>query len=223
MLTNNRATKQSGWHMIILVGSQKGGCGKSTLAVNIAAELKRLKKDVLLLDADRQGTASRWAQDREQSKYELIPSVAQYDNIHSTLKDLSSKYDYVVVDVAGRDSKELRTGAVAADLLLVPFRPSQADLDTLPYLEEEVIIKTHDMNPDLKCVAVLTLAPSNLQIREAQEAKDYLSDFPAFSVAKTVIHDRKAYRDTLSEGAGVVEWKDSKAKAEIQLLVQEII
>ena len=222
MLTNNRATKQSGWHMIILVGSQKGGCGKSTLAINIAAELKRLKKDVLLVDADRQGTASRWAQDREQSKYELIPSVAQYDNIHSTLKDLSSKYDYVVVDVAGRDSRELRTGMLSADLLLTPFRPSQADLDTLPHLEE-VVIQANDINPDLKCLAVLTLAPSNLQVKEAQEAKEYLAEFPAFEVARTVVHDRKAYRDTLSEGVGVVEWKDSKAKAEIQLLVQEII
>lgn len=208
--------------MIILVGSQKGGCGKSTLAVNLAAELKRLNKDILLVDADRQGTASRWAQDRAQTEYAHIPSVAQYDNIHTTLNDLAGKYDYVVVDVAGRDSRELRTGMLAADLLLTPFRPSQADLDTLPHLAE-VVTQASDMNPDLKCMAVLTLAPSNLMIREAQEAKDYLSDFPDFEVSKTVVHDRKAYRDSLSEGAGVIEWHDSKAKAEIQLLVQEII
>jgi chromosome partitioning protein len=208
--------------MIILVGSQKGGCGKSTLAVNLAAELKRLNKDVLLVDADRQGTASRWAQDREQTEQAHIPSVAQYDNIHSTLKELNTKYDYLVVDVAGRDSRELRTGMLAADLLVTPFRPSQADLDTLPHLEE-VITQAGDMNPDLRCMAVLTLAPSNLQIKEAKEAKEYLSDFPVFEVAKTVVHDRKAYRDSLSEGLGVVEWRDSKAKAEIQLLIQEII
>ena len=208
--------------MIILIGSQKGGCGKSTLAVNITAELTRQGKDVVLVDADRQGTASRWAQDRANSKYTHIPCVSQFDNIHPTLNDLNTKYDYVVCDVAGRDSRELRTGMLAADVLVAPFRPSQPDLDTLPHLAE-VVIQARDMNPDLKCYAVLTLAPSNPQIHEASEAKEYLADFPEFQLCKSIVRDRKAYRDTISEGAGVVEWKDGKAKAEIQLLVQEFI
>lgn len=207
--------------MIILVGSQKGGCGKSTLAVNISAELARQKKDVVLVDADRQGTSSRWAQDRANSKYDHVPCVSQYDNIHPTLNDLATKYDYVIVDVAGRDSRELRTGMLAADILITPFRPSQPDLDTLPHLVE-VTTQARDMNPDLKCFAVLTLAPSNPQINESKEAKEYLAEFPEFTLCKTIIRDRKAYRDTISEGAGVVEWKDSKAKAEIQLIVQEL-
>jgi chromosome partitioning protein len=207
--------------MIILVGSQKGGCGKSTLAVNISAELARQKKDVVLVDADRQGTSSRWAQDRANSKYAHVPCVSQYDNIHPTLKDLDTKYDYVVVDVAGRDSRELRTGMLAADILITPFRPSQPDLDTLPHLVE-VTTQARDMNPDLKCFAVLTLAPSNPQVNESKDAKEYLSEFPEFTLCKTIIRDRKAYRDTISEGAGVVEWKDSKAKAEIQLVLQEL-
>ena len=122
--------------MIILIGSQKGGCGKSTLAVNIAAELARLKKDVCLVDADRQGTSSRWSQDRAGSSYAPVHCVAQFDNIHATLKDLGTRYGFVVVDVAGRDSRELRTGMLAADILLTPFRPSQPDLDTLPHLVE---------------------------------------------------------------------------------------
>ena len=207
--------------MIILLGSQKGGCGKSTLAVNVAAELARLGKDVCLVDADRQATASRWAQDRTESNYPLVHCVAQYENIHPTLKDLSKRYEFVVVDVAGRDSRELRTGMLAADVLLTPFRPSQPDLDTLPHLAR-IVTEAKDMNPDLICKAVLTLAPSNPQVHESAEAKQYLADFQEFDLCKTIIRDRKAYRDSISAGAGVVEWKDPKARAEIQLLVQEV-
>jgi len=52
--------------MIILLGSQKGGCGKSTTAVNLCAELAQTGADVVLVDADRQGTAARWVQDRQE-------------------------------------------------------------------------------------------------------------------------------------------------------------
>lgn len=207
--------------MIILIGSQKGGCGKSTLAINIATELVRQGKDVVLVDADRQATASRWAQDRAETDKAPVHCVALFDNIRPAVLDLDNRYDYVLVDAAGRDSRELRTGMAAADVLLTPFRPSQPDLDTLQHLVE-VTTAARDLNPTLACKAVLTLAPSNPMVNEAQEARDYLAEFPEFDLCRTIIRDRKAYRDTIGEGVGVVEWKDSKAAAEIQLLVQEL-
>ena len=208
--------------MIILIGSQKGGCGKSTLAVNIAAELTRLGRDVVMVDADRQGTSRRWAQDRDETNYPPVHCVAQYDNIRPSLLDLDQRYEFVLVDAAGRDSRELRTGMTAADVLLTPFRPSQPDLDTLPHLVE-VITEAKDINPDLVCRAVLTLAPTNPKINETREAEEYLAEFPELVLCQSIIRDRKAYRDAIAEGAGVVEWKDAKAKEEIQLLVQELI
>lgn len=208
--------------MIILLGSQKGGCGKSTLAVNISAELARLGKDVCLVDADRQGTASRWAQDRTNTEQPPVHCVAQYENIRPSLLDLDCRYDFVIVDAAGRDSRELRTGMVAADVLLTPFRPSQPDLDTLPHLVE-IITAAKDLNPSLVSRAVLTLAPSNPMVNEAQEAKAYLAEYPEFELCRSIVRDRKAYRDSIAEGLGAVEWKDSKAAAEIQLLIQELI
>ncbi len=208
--------------MIILIGSQKGGCGKSTLAINIAAELTRLSEDLVLVDVDRQLTASRWAQDRGESDLAEITCVAQFDNIKNTLESLNEKYKFVIVDVAGRDSRELRAGMLAADILLTPIRPSQADLDTLPSLTE-IVSQAKDLNEGLECKAVLTLASANPHVIEAKEAKEFLADFPEFQLCKSIIRDRKAYRDSLSEGAGVIDWKDNKAKAEIQLLVQELI
>ncbi len=208
--------------MIILLGSQKGGCGKSTIAVNLCAELARTGADVVLVDADRQSTSSRWAQDRQSRKASPVHCVQKYDNLRETLFDLDKRYEIVVVDAAGRDSRELRTAMTAAHVLLVPFRPSQPDLDTLPALQE-IITGAKDLNPGLKVFGVLTMAPTNPAVNEADEARAYLSDFPEIQTLRSIIRDRKVYRDAMSEGLGVVDMGNEKARAEIQLLTKEIM
>lgn len=208
--------------MIILIGSQKGGCGKSTLAVNLAAALAVSGKDVVLVDADKQATSATWAADRANSDVPVVHCVQKYDNIRDTLRDLDKRYEIVIVDAAGRDSRELRSGMTAADLLIVPFRPSQADLDTL-YHTREVIEQASDMNPRLRALGVITMAPTNPVINETREAREYLEDFPEITLLKTLIRDRKIYRDALSMGKGVIETDNYKAKGEISYLLKEIM
>lgn len=209
--------------MIVLVGSQKGGCGKSTTAVNICAELARNQKDVVLVDADRQSTAANWAMDRSGNpQLPTVHCVQKYESIRDTLIDLDKRYEYVVVDAAGRDSRELRTGMTAANILLVPFRPSQPDLDTLPNLRD-IITQAKDLNPDLTVYGLITMAPTNPVIHEAEEAKEYLQDYPEIQLLNSIIRDRKVYRDAMSEGLGVVEMANPKATEEIQSLIKEIL
>ncbi|WP_237156593.1 ParA family protein [Photobacterium leiognathi] len=70
---------------IILLGSQKGGCGKSTLAVNVAGWLVHQGYNVILVDANPQGSAVRWAQDRQkQETLKHIPQVQASGNINQT-------------------------------------------------------------------------------------------------------------------------------------------
>jgi len=70
--------------MIILIGSQKGGCGKSTTAVNICATLAKNGQDVVLVDADRQCTAANWAMDRSaNSSLSVVHCVQKYENIRA--------------------------------------------------------------------------------------------------------------------------------------------
>ena len=209
--------------MIILIGSQKGGCGKSTVAVNICAALAKTGRDVVLVDADRQCTSTNWTMDRAvKPNLNTVHSVQKYENIRETLLDLSQRYEFVIDDAAGRDSRELRTGMIAADILLVPFRPSQPDLDTLQNLQQ-IIIQAKDLNPKLIVYGVLTMAPTNPSIHESDEARDYLLDYPEIMLLKTTIRDRKIYRDAMSEGLGVVEMDNKKATDEITSLMQEII
>lgn len=209
--------------MIILIGSQKGGCGKSTTAVNICAELAGRGHDVVLVDADRQCTSANWAMDRvEKPALAAVYCIQKYENIRDTLLDLDKRYEYVIVDAAGRDSRELRTGMTAAHILVVPFRPSQPDLDTLPNMQE-IIIQAKDLNHNLKVFGLITMAPTNPVIHEETDARECLIDYPEIKLLATMIRDRKIYRDAMSDGLGVVEMDNPKAKMEIKKLVEEIL
>jgi len=209
--------------MIILIGSQKGGCGKSTTAVNISAELAGKGHDVILVDADRQSTANNWAMDRAENKdLPEVHCIQKYENIRNTLVDLDTRYEYVIVDAAGRDSRELRTGMTAANILIVPFRPSQPDLDTLPNMQE-IITQAKDLNPNLIVFGLITMAPTNPVIHEEKDTRECLTDYPEINLLNTMICDRKCYRDAMSDGLGVVEMSNPKAKAEIKNILKEII
>ena len=209
--------------MIILIWSQKGGCRKSTTAVNISAELAGRGHDVVIVDADRQCTSANWAMDRiENPVLAKVHCIQKYENIRDTLLDLDKRYEYVIVDAAGRDSRELRTGMTAAHILIVPFRPSQPDLDTLPNMQE-IIIQAKDLNPDLKVYGLITMAPTNPIIHEEADARECLIDYPEIKLLSTMIRDRKVYRDAMSDGLSVVEMDNPKAKAEIKKLIEEVL
>lgn len=209
--------------MIILVGSQKGGAGKSTIAINLAVELAVGGEDVVVVDADAQRSATRWHADREAGGVTpAIACVEKLGNIRDTLLDLDGRYGYVIVDVAGKDSKEMRTGMTAAHKMVVTVRPSQLDLDTLPHMSE-LVDQVRDFNPNLDVRSLLTQVPTNPGVTERTDAGEYLSDYPSLRPLQTVIYERKAYRDVIGEGLGVVEWNNPKARAEIQEFTAELM
>ncbi len=208
--------------MIILVGNQKGGCGKSTTAVNLSAYFAIKGHDVMLVDADRQSTATTWVTDRGEQALPVVNSVQKYDNISKSLSDLGKRYEIVIVDAAGRDSRELRTGMLASDLLLMPFRPSQPDLDVLPRMSE-ILEQAKDINPDLQAYALITMAPTNPVVNEIEQTNEVFEDYQEITPLENIIYDRKVYRDAMSEGRGVVEMNNKKASAEFSLFAEELL
>lgn len=207
--------------MIVLVGAEKGGVGKSTIASNLAIHLVHHGVDVALLDTDGQATCARFVERRDEAGIRpSVPCVQRTGDVASTLRDLSRRYQVIVVDAGGRDSREMRSAMAVANLMLVPTRASQADLETLPKVNE-LIGLARGLNPELKASAVLSMAPSNPVIREVEDARELLTQFEQLALADTVIRDRKVYRDALLSGHGVVELENLQARAEIQLLAQE--
>ena len=209
--------------MIILIAHQKGGVGKSTLAVNLAAEAQRRGGDVLIAEADPTiHTARRWTQTRQATNAPPITCTTLEGNIQADLRDLAGRYDHVVVDVAGKDSREMRSAMLIADVMVSPILPSQSDVDETQLLVQ-TIEQARDFNPKLAALAVLNRCPTSWNSSEADEAIDYLSDYPQLPLATILIHDRKAYRTSIEKGLGVVEMRDGKAHAEIRKLMDEIL
>lgn len=210
--------------MIITTGSLKGGVGKSTVTVNVAAELCRLGHKVMVVDADPIATTSRWIEDREERSpnQTMVPGIQKRGNLRQTLLELDSTYDYVLVDVGGYDSPEMRTASITSDLLIVPMKPSPPDLDVLPQFVD-LIAKFLDFNPDLAVRGLFTQAPTHATSRKVGDSKSILADYPELPLFDTTLYQRAAYMDVMPLGRGVVEWNASKAKAEVQVLVQEMI
>ena len=207
--------------MILLVGGKKGGAGKSTLGSNLAVVMAKRGVDVMLLDADPQGTASKWVARRNDASLQAIHCAQKTGEVYATAKDLAKRYELVIVDAGGRDSKELRSAMVAADMMVMPIQASIADLETLDHMSE-VISMAKAMNTALAVKAVITRAPTNPSITEVAEARELLADYREIELARSIVRDRKVYRDALLEGRGVVEMDNGKARAEIQLLANEI-
>lgn len=208
--------------MIIVVGAEKGGAGKTTIAANLAVFLAGEGGDVCLVDTDKQCSATKFIERREAAgvkpRIHCVQKIGE--NITPSLRDLAGRYEILIIDAGGRDSFELRAAMTVAKLLLMPIQASMLDLETLPKMNELVGL-ARGSNPDLKAHAVLSRAPANPTIRDVDEARELLADFPKLQLADTVIRDRKVYRDAMIYGKGVVEMDNSQAKAEIQLLAAE--
>lgn len=206
--------------MIVLVANSKGGTGKSTVSINLAVEAQARGLDVQLVEADPTiHTTSYWAEDRTQNGLPHILTVRATGKINADLTAMASKYDLVVVDT-GKDTQEMRTALLVADVVVLPSKPSQTDLESTKELLE-IIQQAQDLNPKLVPLVVLSQASTHPMSKEVEDAREFLEG--TYDVADAVIRQRSAYRQCLQTGKGVVELGDPKAKAEVQLLMNEII
>ena len=213
--------------MIITIGSHKGGTGKSTLAVNLAAIYQCAGHRVIVIEADPSvSTSSAWAARREEHE-DLAPVTVlrKTDRLNVTLEGLERAYDLVLVDTAGKDSVELRTAALVSDVLVIPTNADKPDLDNtkefLARMDEARII-----NPTLKMLVVITRAHTHAKSKHRESAIAALEDCPEeFALADAVIFNRRIYPDALEEGRGVVEQRarTEQASGEMQALASEIL
>ncbi len=211
--------------MIVLIGGEKGGTGKTTLATNLAATRARSGRDVLLVDTDIQASASYWTQLRDEAGIEpRVACIQKFGKgLQTEVNDLAKRYEDVIIDAGGRDSVELRAAMVVAEKVFIPIQPSQFDIWTLSQMDQ-LINTAEGFNPSLKAWVVISRASTNPSVTEQTEAMEAISDFEHLGLAKTIIRDRIAYRKAAREGLGVAEVKgaDPKAVEEINALFKEV-
>ncbi len=212
--------------MIITVGGEKGGSGKTTVAINFAAINAEIGNDVLLVNGDPQNTAGLWAAERQEShpeKPQLTCVSLLGDRIGKELQKLSEKYETIIVDAGGRDSVELRAALVVSDLLVIPCQPTNFDGWTLERMSK-ILDLIAPFNPDLPAKVVSSrVHPSSVDgIRKAMTG--LIGLWPRFELMKTIITNRASYQISAGDGISVTEMArhDVKAVTEMFNLFEEV-
>lgn len=211
--------------MIILVGGEKGGSGKSCLAQNIAVYLRSEKKaTVLMVDCDPQRTTSDWIHERNKSsELPQINCVQLYGKIRNELLSLKNHYDYVIIDCGGQDNLALRSSMAVAEHILIPLRPKRRDLKTVSHMED-IIATCKMVNPKMNAAFVLTQCPSLPSLSgRILEAKEICHSFDV-AVLNSVTFCRNMYDDSEEQGLSVIENEaDGKAAFEIRSIIEELL
>lgn len=204
--------------MIITLAGQKGGAGKTTLAIGLSVEWMRRGKKVLLVDADPQATALTWAGLAAELEQAAPSVVAMGDNLRKTLPGVAKDYDLVVVDTPGRQTKRVVGAIMLADLVILPAQPSPADVWALAGTID-VIEEAREIRPDIRAVLVI-----NGRTRTAigAGARPVLEE-TGYPVLRTEIGRRTAFAESLATGQGVTAYQSgSVAALEIRNLVDEV-
>lgn len=212
--------------MIILVGTNKGGAGKTTTAINIAAGLSLRGFDVLGLDADNQKSMTKWGHDRELNEnLKPMTIIEKTGNISKTLEAIRDKHDFIIIDVGGRNSIELISAMVVADIVISPSQCSQFDLDTMEELNEQ-FIRVKPLNESLQVYMYNVMLHTNHNVNRSDRMlfEDYVKDYKDFKLMDSYSCYRKIYKDVICEGKSVLEQdKEEKAALEVKKLINEIL
>jgi chromosome partitioning protein len=205
--------------MIISLLNQKGGVGKTTLAVHLAVAFVHKKKRVLLVDADPQGSAMDWSANRE-SKTSLPVIGLPKAILHKELPKMQPDYDFIIIDGSPRVYDVARSALMASDLVLIPVQPSPYDV----WAAKEIVDLLEEIKPfkeNLKNAFVINRKIVNTAI--GRDVNEVLAEYN-LPVLKSQISQRVSFAECAAKGLTVLETEpDSLASKEIKALLKEIM
>ena len=203
---------------VITVAQQKGGSGKTTIAVNLAIELLSRGHSVAVLDTDPQGSLGRWFMTRRDA-YEddggLGFGTASAWGVGYECEKLRGSHDFVLIDTPPKIDSDLRPALRESDLIVVPVASSHVDL----WATESVLELAERVGKPV----MLVLNRAAKRARLTSEVAELLAEVDA-PRAETVLGSRVIYAEVLGEGRGVTEKaRTGPAAAEIGALTDEIL
>lgn len=204
--------------MISVVGSLKGGSGKSTVTFNLAVWLTLAESNVLVIDLDPQATLRDVAEVREEEGYQ--PSIRVWDK--QILDDPKLKdADEVLIDIGTADLETMKKALTMADRIIVPVPPSQADI----WSTQRFIQFANSLHSDKKVeiLGFINRGDTHHAVRETDEAAAALVSLPGIRFLRPRLSQRTIFRRSFSEGLAVFELAaGSKGASEFNALCAKL-
>lgn len=201
---------------VITLAQQKGGSGKTTLAVNLGVALARQGARVALLDTDPQGSLGRWFMTRLERLGDpgLEFSTASAWGVSYEVDKLRRAADFVIIDTPPKVDADLRPALRAADLVVVPVAASHVDL----WATEGVLDLCGREGKEALMVMNRTRSGTRLATEVAKAAQGL-----GARIAVAGLGARVSYAETLGKGLGVAESGASAAATEMRALTDEVL
>lgn len=183
--------------------SQKGGAGKTTIALNLAIAATAAGKSVVIIDLDPQQSATRWSRLRTVEQPVIVPGHGP--NLAELVERArGGGADFVIIDTAPKSESASLISAKLSDLILIPCQPSNLDLDAIG---DSVNIAQLAKRP-----ALFILNACRASSSLAEQAAEALADYP-IELARVRLGNRVAFVKSLAEGLGVIEHEPTGAAA----------
>ncbi len=202
---------------IVAILNQKGGSGKTTIAVNLAHSLQRDGGRVLLGDGDPQGSARDW---NEENEGKILPVLGlDRATLPQDLQAIQAGYDWIVIDGAPQLTKLAAAAVKVADIVLIPCQPSPYDIWATADLVDIIKARQDVTGGKPQAAFLISRVIKNTKLgREIVEALEGY-DLPIFKSQTT---QRVAYPTTASEGQTVYIEPNSEAAKEIEAVKNEL-
>lgn len=204
--------------MIVAVLNQKGGVGKTTLAIHLAAAFAEAGETVVLVDADPQASALDWSSSREDPPRFTVIGMPK-PTLHRDLPTLSANADHIVIDGPPRVNELSRSAIMASDLVLVPVQPSPYDVWAAKEIVE-LIGEATAFKEKLKSAFVINRKIVNTAI--GRDVVAALEGYP-LPVLSAQVSQRVVFAESAAQGRTVLEVApDSAAAQEVHGLLAAV-
>lgn len=205
--------------MIFGILNQKGGVGKTTLSVNLAACLARAGGRVLLIDADPQGSALDWAAARQGDPLFTLVGFPR-PSIHKEIAQMGKGYDHIVIDGPPRVTDLARSAIMASDVVVIPVQPSPYDIwaadEVVKLIEEARVFKEN-----IKSAFVVNRKITNTAI--GRDVREALASYPVH-VLQASVTQRVVFAEAAAQGQAIFEIDAAgPAVAEIEAVAAELM
>ena len=204
---------------IIAIVNQKGGTGKTTLSINLASAFADLYP-TLLLDADPQGSALDWANSRSIHQMNLDVRELHPSGLLRQVRSFARNYGWIIIDGPPGIGRISADAVRAADIVLIPAKPSPFDVLAASDVVEAVQARQRTADGLPRAFFVVTMARPRTRLVAQVDTALAEYGIPALSARTS---ERVAYPMSATEGKSVLDWRDRTAKQEIFAIRDEIM